>query len=244
MPDNPTLDDDDEEPDHPTAAPAVAHDDIMKRLLDYQRQMREGEEPEAHVPFDEPARAPATDLAGDLPEGLPEARDEPAEVPTFEPPEPPAAEGAEGLAHWSDEETVLDDPIAAREAETREPVLEGGAEAGAIPESREEPQPSARRGFFRSRGSRREAADVPSLEEATNLADVPDFDDLAPAPAFTGSVAAELEARLAGFERTLQRLHTQVGELRQTFADLAIAADERLGALEDAIAKARTERFS
>jgi hypothetical protein len=212
----------------------------MKRLLDYQRQMREGEEPEAPVPFGEPTRAPATDLVEDLPE---ETRAEPPESPSDEPAEPPADVAAETQGHWSDEGSALDDPIAARRADPREPELEGIADAAGIPEPREEPPP-ARRGFFRSRGSRRDVADVPSLEEATNLADVPDFDDLAPAPALTGSVAAELEARIAGFERTLQRLQTQVGELRQTFADLAVAADERLGALEDAIAKARAERFS
>jgi hypothetical protein len=249
MPDH-SPHDDDEEPH----GPAVAHDDIMKRLLDYQRQMREGEEPEAsHASFDDPPR-PATDfleapLGGthvdsETFERAVTSSDEGIDAPSFDagarPADEPSHAETEGLGHWSDEE--LEQPPSARAAEAREPDVAATPEVEAAPQPHEESPPPARRGFFRSRGSRREEADVPSLEAATNLADVPDFEDVA--PALTGSVAAELEARIAGFERTLQRLHGQVSELRQAFADMAVAADERLGALEDEIAKARAERFS
>lgn len=211
MPDHPiSYGDDDEEAD----APAVPHDDIMKRLLDYQRQMRESEPGEevSEPSFGEPspAETPATERLDAKPaEGDVRALEE---TPAYEEPE-------------------FDVPAALQEADVQEEA------------------PAPRRGFFRSnraeRSSRRDVDDIPALEDATNLRDVPDFDDLAPPPPpLSGSVAAELEARIAGFERSLHRLQTHVVELRQTFADMAVAADERLGAIEDAIAKARAERFS
>ncbi|HEX6331421.1 MAG TPA: hypothetical protein VF129_09085 [Actinomycetota bacterium] len=51
----------------------------------------------------------------------------------------------------------------------------------------------------------------------------------------------ELKERLAGLEARLDRLGTKLGDLRQSFQDLAIAADERLASIEDEIAEARRE---
>jgi hypothetical protein len=235
MPDHP-IDPDDEEADGPT----VAHDDIMKRLLDYQRQMREGDEGEASASASGEASGAVSETW--LEEPLVSA---PREVADLD-----GAGTDVGLPETpAYEERILDEPLARQEREVEEvrgtgdvPQVDEAPQTPDVPDVAEEaPQP--RRGFFRSRASRRDA-DVRDLERATNVEDVPDFDDAAsPIAPLSASVAAELESRIAAFERTLQRLHAQVTELRAMFADMAVAADERLGALEDAIAKARAERF-
>lgn len=213
MPDHPISYSDDDESERP----AVAHDDIMQRLIDYQRQMREAEGSEdAPEPTfgEEPSPAGLTTELVDR---------SPAEV-EFSPVE---------------ETPAFEDTATARSAAAVEPE-----------EVEEDAAPAPKRSIFRSnrsaRSSRKDADDVPDFEDAPSIEDAPRYEEFAPSgpPALSPSVAAELEARIAGFERALHSLHSQVGELRRTFADMAVAADARLGAIEDAIAKARAERFS
>jgi predicted nucleic acid-binding Zn-ribbon protein len=53
---------------------------------------------------------------------------------------------------------------------------------------------------------------------------------------------AELAARVQELEKRLELLGSRVGALRRSFQDMAIAADERLAAMEDEIEQVRSER--
>lgn len=52
----------------------------------------------------------------------------------------------------------------------------------------------------------------------------------------------DLEARVADLEATLERVEEVLGDLRQRFQDLAIAADERIAAIRDQVARVRRGR--
>jgi len=49
----------------------------------------------------------------------------------------------------------------------------------------------------------------------------------------------DLEERMAKLESTLERVDAMLGDLRRRFQELAVAADERIAAVRDAVAEAR-----
>jgi hypothetical protein len=51
--------------------------------------------------------------------------------------------------------------------------------------------------------------------------------------------APEMPARIEALHEALDRVASQIGDLRQTFQDMAIAADERLAELEAEVARVR-----
>jgi hypothetical protein len=81
--------------DSESAAPEVAHDDIMKRLLDYQRSLREGASPTEAAEAAWQPSAPPDEVSAQVepsPEPEPERRAElEVEAPAPREPEPPAA---------------------------------------------------------------------------------------------------------------------------------------------------------
>jgi hypothetical protein len=172
----------DEEPD--SEAASVPHDDIMKRLLDYQRTLREGASPE------EAAEAVRV------------------EAPPTEAPLEPAPEVSEEPAIEADiSEAVAAAPPAA------EPAVEEHPE--------EEPETG---------GS------LDRHEPELTVAERSPGDTVA-----EGGPKAGLEARIARLEGKLEDLGSRVGELRQSFQDMAIAADERLAAMEQEIGEAQRD---
>jgi hypothetical protein len=155
-------------PEEPTAA----HDDIMKRLLDYQRSLREGASPEE------------------------------------------AAEAIRGVAerHEPAETTVATEELV--ELETPEP----------------EPQ---------AQSSEPEAAVEVELEP---MELEPESMELEPEPSPPSAIPeSELQARLSALEGKLDLIGSKIVEVRRSFQDLAIAADERLAALEDELERVRGE---
>lgn len=160
-------------PEEPTAA----HDDIMKRLLDYQRSLREGASPE------EAAEA----IRGGTAE-----RREPGET------------------------TVTTEELVELEAEEPEPEPEAEPPSSG-PEGAVELQP-----------------------EPTELE--PEPTELEPEPSPPSVVLeSQLQARLSALEGKLDLIGSKIVEVRRSFQDLAIAADERLAALEDELDRVRRE---
>jgi hypothetical protein len=175
----------DEEPG--SEASSVPHDDIMKRLLDYQRTLREGASPEEAAEtvrsavIAEPAVEPSIEPA----EAEPEPIDEEEAGEQDAPGEPEPEEPSVGAQVEAPEAAAVVGVIAAAEpAESKVPVEED----------------------VRAETSR-------------------------PTPAAPG-VGSGLESRVATLEGKLEDLGTRLAELRQSFQDMAIAADERLAAME------------
>jgi hypothetical protein len=173
-------------PDEATEAedPSAAHDDIMKRLLNYQRSLREGASPAE--------AAEAAEVAQSL-EVEPEL---------------------DGPAAPSD---LLD--LSVSEPETQVEV------AGPEPEPAHAPEP--------------EPAPEPTPEPAAEPVAEPAIEAVFETSAES---RAELAARVQELEKRLELLGSRVGALRRSFQDMAIAADERLAAMEDEIEQVRSER--
>lgn len=153
MPDEMNLDGDTEETE---ATPPLVHDDIMHRLLDYQRQLREGVTPEQaaeHVSSPVLVDYSALDA-------------------------PPATERTDPV-HVIDLDAV--DEIVEPPSITSEPM---------------------------------------------------------PVPAAASDASGDLALRLAKLEDSLTNIATSIGELREQFTNMAIAADERLAAIESMLTDA------
>lgn len=193
----------------------TAHDDIMKRLLDYQRSLRDGASPE------EAAEAMKRGLAESGSLGEPSAVEGLAELLTteVEPVESPAPEAeheAEPVLDLEPESAPEAEPAAAAEAELASEVavevqMEEPIEAEAVVPVELEPA-------F-ERGPADEAAEPPG-----------------------GESRAELEARVGSLEGKLDDLGAKIAELRRSFQDMAIAADERLATMADEVERARREQ--
>jgi hypothetical protein len=175
----------DEEPG--SEASSVPHDDIMKRLLDYQRTLREGASPE------EAAETVRSAVIA-----------EPAVEPSIEP--------AEAEPEPIDEEEAGEQD-APGEPEPEEPSVGAQVEA---------PEAAAVAGVL--------AATEP-VESDTPVDEELPAETQRPTTAAPG-VGSGLESRVATLEGKLEDLGTRLAELRQSFQDMAIAADERLAAME------------
>jgi TolA-binding protein len=172
--------------DEEEETPAVVHDDIMKRLLDYQRQLREGATGR-EVSIAAGATVTETEALVDL-SGMESDVD---------------ADARPG-----------DDEEAAREAEADEVVVSIEATSAVVEPAFEMP-----------------AAPDPSAFAAREPIGVPARSMASP----------DVEARITRLERTLERLGSRIGELRRSFQDLAVAADQRLSQIENEISQARID---
>jgi hypothetical protein len=149
------------------ATPPLVHDDIMQRLMDYQRRLREGLTPE------QAAKSNGTPILVNHP-----ASHSPAATAT-------RAETIE----------VVD--LAAVEGPVEEPI---------------------------------EVIEGVDVVHATDGSEPPSADP-----------AADLAARLARLEATLSSVAKSIGDLREQFQNMAIAADERLGVIESMISSAKDD---
>ncbi len=203
----PEVDWSDEDPPAEAAGTAdTAHDDIMKRLLDYQRSLREGASPEEAA---EIMREGTTDSA------------------VLE-----ASSTAESLAELLSTEVVPDEAVAVESEPVIEPAVEVPFELEVEPELEREPSP------VRSL--------EPEAEEAVGAE--PPVETIAEPALASGDLEAiggsrsELEARVGKLEGQLEGLGARIAELRRSFQDMAIAADERLATMADEVEQARRER--
>jgi hypothetical protein len=193
--------------DEPEADPtsSVPHDDIMKRLLDYQRSLREGASPEE---------------AAEVITGRAEAT--PAETVT-------------ATADLLD----LEEPavaIAPEPEHEQEPEPQPSAEVAQVELAGSEPaEPSA------AEPGPAEATLVTILEPSAGREGAPPTAPSGAEPPRSAS-RVEVEARLAKLEGSLDRLGSKLAALRQSFQEMAVAADERLATLEDELAEARGEQ--
>jgi hypothetical protein len=167
MPDEMNLDEAAEETE---ATPPLVHDDIMHRLLDYQRQLREGQTPEQAA---EHAASPV-------------------------------------LVDYS----ALDAPPVLEQAETVE-VIDLAAVEEPAEERAEEPAEAFPEEWSIS-------SSTPPMEPTPDAA----------------VASGDLALRLAKLEDTLANIATSIGDLREQFQNMAIAADERLAAIESMLADA------
>lgn len=73
----------------------------------------------------------------------------------------------------------------------------------------------------------------------------PAWSEVRPAPAEVpppeSHPTTDVDARIERLHGALDRLGSQIGEMRQAFQDMAIAADERLNEIESEIARVRAE---
>lgn len=197
MPDEvpePEVDWSDEDPPAEAAEAAeTAHDDIMKRLLDYQRSLREGASPEEAA------------------EAMKRGITDPALLE--------ASSAAESLADLLSTEVVADEAPAVQ------------SEPEAEPEPEPEPSP--------------ESLLEPESEEAVSE---PIPETIAEPSVTAGELEAvrgsrsELEARVGKLEGQLEGLGERIAELRRSFQEMAIAADERLANMADEVEQARREQ--
>jgi len=173
MPDEMNLDGDTEETE---ATPPLVHDDIMHRLLDYQRQLREGVTPE------EAAERAASPVLVD--------------------------------------DSTLDAPSVVTEQTDTVEVIDLDAVDAVVEERAEEP-----------------SEDVSPAWSTPSIGSEPA--PMQPQPA-VAHMSDDLALRLAKLEDTLTNIATSTGELREQFQNMAIAADERLAAIESMLADARS----
>jgi len=182
----------------------IVHDDIVKRLLDYQRQLRETAEDAAATPTRTStmtAEAPSDELvdlttagAGDTDDGDPGRAD--------------AATGSSaGTA--SPDAIVLDTTEASADVIVLHPDTD-----------------IARSGIG--------TTDV--VDEMTTIGGEP------PASQLIGSQPSRDAEHLERFERSLEDLASRFAELRSSFQDMAIAADDRLAEIEDLLARLQLDR--
>ncbi len=217
MPDD-VPDDGWNDPEPEAEAPEVGHDDIMKRLVDYQRSLREGASPTEAVEtlFTERLQTESPTTTGEL-------VDLSSADPTFE---------VESLPEPADE--IEPEPAGPSPSEPV-PATLGEEPEPEMAASREEPEPETT-----EVAHERE----PAIEEEPDVGPEP-VPGYVTIPANVGGLPAEtrteLEERLTALEDRLQRLGSKVGELRRNFQDMAIAADERLASMEDEIGRVAHE---
>jgi hypothetical protein len=188
------------------ATPELVHDDIVQRLLDYQRQLREGA-------LDEPvaastATSPLTDEVIDL------TAEEEATLEA-------STEGSVDAVTVS--EASFESP--AEVAEVIDIATGRAAEADEARASLAGPSEVIGSGTIDAEMSPAEAG------PAAETRDV---------PTDRSGATRALEDRIAGMERSVERLSSRFAELRSSFQDMAIAADERLADIEDILTQLRT----
>jgi flagellar motor switch protein FliG len=155
----------DEDGEGTEATSPLVHDDIMQRLMDYQRRLREGLTPE------QAAKSNGTPIVNSASQS-------------------PATTGTRA-------ETIEVVDLAAVEGPVEEPI------------------------------------EVINAAEVVHPAD--ESEPLSP------DLVADLAARLARLEDTLSSVAKSIGDLREQFQNMAIAADERLGVIESMISSAKDD---
>ena len=232
------------------ADPDIVHDDIVKRLLDYQRQLREGapEEIAAAATTTLTAESPADELidltaveADDASDTV--TLDEPATAAATSPEtatSDPTAAAATGMEVTGETPTGADDDASAEvivlrpEAPAANDVAEDTEAMTTVDASADEDLATA-------------MLEVAEAEPPTPSATTDDATREAPtaeteAPAPEATIDADAAERIARYERSLEDLADRFATLRSSFQDMAIAADERLAEIEELLAQTQLDR--
>jgi hypothetical protein len=277
------------------------HDDIMKRLLDYQRSLREGASPEeaAEVmrrgvsadPALLEASAAAEGLADSLaaetetpqgeipPEPEPEAAESEVAAPEAAEPEAGAPQVDEEVAEHGDwgealieapgtevveppSEVIESEPAAElpgfeREATVAEsspeeseiPVWDAPAAETAEPSTAEFEVAPSESGALIEETVEDESARGDSIAEPEPESPVEEMlepttqaADVASAPSTASIPEREFEARVGGLEDKLEGLAQRIAELRRSFQQMAVAADDRLASLAEEVERAKHQQ--
>jgi hypothetical protein len=206
----PTYPDEPQAPDDPEAG----HDDIMKRLVDYQRQLRQGVEPTeaAAVAWHREPR----ELGRAEQPVQPTQPEEPGQLEQPEQPEPPQPP-EQPSTPWGEPDVVnvsSPDPEVQVDAEVQSEERDEG-------ESFDRPP---------------DRVEILTSEQAEASPTRPWERAPAPGPQTTRT---EVSDRIAQLESTLDRLSQLLGDLRENFQGMAVTADERLAAIETEIERNR-----
>jgi hypothetical protein len=212
----------DEEPMYPDEQqtpddPDAGHDDIMKRLVDYQRQLREGVEPTeaAAVAWHREPREGGQTGPPEQP-AQPEEFEQPAQFEQPEETEEPAPAEAPSTS-WGEPDFV--------DVSSPEPEVQAEAEA-------QSEEPDEVRAFD-------QPADRVEILTSEQAEASPARPWERPAAASTEPSRTEVSDRIAQLEGTLDRLSQLLGDLRENFQGMAVTADERLAAIEAEIERNR-----
>ena len=223
--------------------PELVHDDIVKRLLDYQRQLREGAE---ETPTDAAAAASSVatqtatdelvdltggdtleedfvDLSADAPDAPPPTEGIATEDVAMASPPPPLGALRDERADASDAEVIVLHPDATTTG--MDPDAATSAD-DVISTSADIPTDGA--GHAGAWPGAAPTSPVAPIEE--------------PTPSFSADASdGEAADRILELERRLETLSARFAELRSSFQDMAIAADERLAEIEDLLSGTRPD---
>jgi hypothetical protein len=232
------------------ADPDIVHDDIVKRLLDYQRQLREGapEEIAAAATTTLTAESPADELI-DL--TAVEAVDPSDTVTLDEPatagatsPETATSDATDAAAtgtdvtgetlSGADEDASAEVIVLRPDAPTAEAVADDTEAMTTVDASADEDLATAMTALAEAE------APTPSATSDDATSEAPTAETPAPAPEAT--VEPETAERIARYERSLEDLADRFATLRSSFQDMAIAADERLAEIEELLAQTQLDR--
>ena len=217
------------------ASPELVHDDIVKRLLDYQRQLREsgpeGEAPAATATIT--AEATTSEEIVDLTAAETSDDDDTIELEAEETAEAIDVETTEPLAGAA---TTADDLSA--EVIVLHPETATAEETAAAAASVDATADDA---IVETIGEIASTATVTPEAGSTEGAATPS-DAAATAPTETSIGSAEDAERIARYERSLGELAERFAFLRQSFQDMAIAADGKLAEIEELLAQTQLDR--
>ena len=200
MPDEMSMSEDAEETE---ATPPIVHDDIMQRLLDYQRQLREGLTPEqGAAPNAPPILVDHAALGSPAPIGT--------QTETVE------------VVDLAAVEATIEEPLEVIEVALVVDAADAAPSETIVAETKPAP-----------------ADAVPQIWVASSITSEPTLMPAAPVAATDES--GDLAARLAKLEDTLSSVAKSISDLRAQFQNMAIAADDRLAAIESMISGAKDD---
>jgi hypothetical protein len=243
--------------------PELVHDDIVKRLLDYQRQLREGLQDTEMAPSSvatQTATDELVDLTGgdtleedfvDLTEdvsGAPRPAGDMAidDGAVASPPPPPVGDAAadtptstagEAGADGRPQDGVLPD-VRSDATNAEVIVLHPDATPATMdPDATTTADDVTSTSTIISSDASGHAGAWPGTAPTSLSAPIAET-----TPSITGDTSDDEAAdRIVQLERRLEVLSTRFAELRSSFQDMAIAADERLAEIEDLLAGTRAD---
>jgi hypothetical protein len=225
----------------------IVHDDIVKRLLDYQRQLREVDEAPAAATTTITAQATATEEIVDLTDvegdGDTISLDEPATEAAMDATESAPMDAAE-VGHETSagaDEGSADVIVLHPEPVSSDETADTASMTGSVDATADEDlatavaeiatgETDAAAAAAKGAGTTASTTASPAIETAA----APVTDDAA-----TASVDDE---RIARYQRSLEDLAERFAILRSTLQDMAIAADERLAEIEELLEQTQLER--
>ena len=224
------------------AGPEIAHDDIVKRLLDYQRQLREVDEAPAAATTTITAEAAEeivdlTDVEGDA---HTISLDEPATAAATEAEPIDAAEVGHGTSAGADDGSA-DVIVLHPEPTSSDETADTASMTGSVDATADEDLATAVAEIATGETDATTEAENDAGATASTTAS-PAIETAAAPVIEDAATASDDDERIARYERSLEDLAERFAILRSSFQDMAIAADERLAEIEELLAQTQLER--